>query len=208
MSEFSEYYKRFFTKTSREEELEEKLAKLIADYEQSEPYLAYIKAESELFDELAKERTQKKIDMGPRPKRERGKGVKLNKDVSTVTVDYSEAEKVIEMYNSLDEKDKKYFRMVTGWTHTNLEDYKNPITKETHLSELEEILVQVCINYIKENNLTDIDEIAFNADSLQQSARFGKWTPATDAYLRAVGLVPEEYKETEIYVRKKIGEVW
>ena len=73
---------------------------------------------------------------------------------------------------------------------------------------MQDILVQVCINYININGLTDIDEIIFNADSLQRSAHFGRWVPATDSYIRAVGYEETNNGESNYFKRKKIGDIW
>jgi hypothetical protein len=81
------------------------------------------------------------------------------------------------------------------------------VTTSEHLSELQDILVQVCINYINENKLTDIDEISFNADSLQHSAHFGGWVPATDSFIKAVGVEEVQDGDLTYYVRRKITEV-
>ena len=39
---------------------------------------------------------------------------------------------------------------------TTLEKYENPVTKKENICELQEILVQTCIDYINKHNLTDI----------------------------------------------------
>lgn len=72
-------------------------------------------------------------------------------------------------------------------------------TTNDNLYSLTEQLVQLCINFINNNNLTDIDEINFKVDSLQKSAKYGHWTPESDACLNA-------YK-IENGKRKFIGEV-
>lgn len=57
------------------------------------------------------------------------------------------------------------------------------ITTHENTKELHEILVQTCIDYINKNNLTDIDCVSFNVDGLVESAKEGKWMPASDSYL-------------------------
>lgn len=84
----------------------------------------------------------------------------------------------------------------------NDEGYKNPITTLDHIKKLQEILVQVCINYINENKLTDIDMISFNADGLQSSAYNGEWCSSTDSYINVEGL---QENEKGLIVRKNIG---
>lgn len=83
-----------------------------------------------------------------------------------------------------------------------LEDDPKPgLTKIEHIKELQEILVQTCIDYINKNNLTDIYNVSFNADSLAESAKYGKWEPCTDSYIKVQGLSNENYK-------RKNGEIF
>lgn len=86
-----------------------------------------------------------------------------------------------------------------------LDNYDNPKTSQKHINELHHILVQTCLNYMKEHELTDIDEISFYADGLSSSYEYNEWTPATDSSLIVVGL-QEENKEDNYLVRKIIGE--
>lgn len=65
--------------------------------------------------------------------------------------------------------------------------YENPITSEKLANRLHEKLVQTVIDFMLENNITDIDEISFGADSLQVSKQYHKWTPATDSSLTLIG---------------------
>lgn len=76
-------------------------------------------------------------------------------------------------------------------------------TTEEHLSRLLDKLVQTCIDYINENDLKDMDEISFKVDTLQTSANFGYWTPATDAAISAYEVVEDEKGKM---VSKFIGE--
>lgn len=73
----------------------------------------------------------------------------------------------------------------------------DPITKVTtkqHVIKLQELLVQTCIDYINENELTDIYSVSFNADSLNESAKYGSWQPCTDSYIKVKGITNENYK--------------
>jgi hypothetical protein len=88
----------------------------------------------------------------------------------------------------------------------NLEKYKDPITTSENINELHHILVQTCLDYMRKNNLTDIDEINFTADGLSYSYEYGKWTPATDSSLCVVGLQIEDDSKIKYPVRRVIGE--
>ena len=62
------------------------------------------------------------------------------------------------------------------------------VTQKEHIKELQEILVQTCLDYINKHGLTDIYSVSFNADDLAYSAKHGKWQPATDSYIRVEGI--------------------
>lgn len=95
--------------------------------------------------------------------------------------------------------------------HDDLPKYFNPVTTTDNIKELQKKLVQTCIDFIKEKNLTDIDAVRFNVDGLEDSIEFGEWTPGMDSYIGVEGLQDESYLDRfgESYsyrVRKFIGE--
>ena len=82
-----------------------------------------------------------------------------------------------------------------------LEDSPIPgITQKENIKELQEILVQTCLDYINKHGLTDIYSVSFTADELAYSAKHGKWQPATDSYIRVEGIRTENR-------RRKNGEI-
>lgn len=86
----------------------------------------------------------------------------------------------------------------------DLEPYNNPITTQSNIQELQNILVQTVIDYIKKHNLEDIYEVNFHIDGLTNDAiEFGEWTPGIDSYIGVVGLQEDEIG---FRVRKFIGE--
>lgn len=96
--------------------------------------------------------------------------------------------------------------------HDDLPKYINPVTTTNNIKELQERLVQTCIDFVKEKNLTDIDMVRFNVDGLTGNAiEFGEWVPAMDSYIGIEGLQEDTYigKSGDPYtfiVRKFIGE--
>lgn len=95
--------------------------------------------------------------------------------------------------------------------HDDLSKYENHVTTIEDIKELQKRLVQTCIDFIKEKNLTDIDAVRFNVDGLEDSIEFGEWTPGMDSYIGVEGLQEDTYtgKSGEPYtfcVRKFIGE--
>ena len=95
--------------------------------------------------------------------------------------------------------------------HDDLPKYINPVTTTNDIKELQERLVQTCIDFIKEKNLTDIDAVRFNVDGLEDSIEFGEWTPGMDSYIGVEGLQEDTYtgksgNDYTFRVRKFIGE--
>lgn len=75
------------------------------------------------------------------------------------------------------------------------------LTKREHTKELQEILVQTCINYIKEHDLKDIDAVYFSFDGAQASVEYGEWCPCSDSSIRLKGMSAERWK-------RKDGSIW
>ena len=96
--------------------------------------------------------------------------------------------------------------------HDDLPKYENPVTTTNDIKELQQRLVQTCIDFVKEKNLTDIDMVHFNVDGLTGNAiEFGEWVPAMDSYIGVEGLQEDTYigksgKPYTFRVRKFIGE--
>jgi hypothetical protein len=96
--------------------------------------------------------------------------------------------------------------------HDDLPKYIDPVTTTNDIKELQERLVQTCVDFVKEKNLTDVDMVRFNVDGLTRNAiEFGEWVPAMDSYIGVEGLQEDTYigKSGEPYtfwVRKFIGE--
>ncbi len=93
---------------------------------------------------------------------------------------------------------------------SDLKDYKNPITTKENINELHHLLVQTCLDYMREHNLTDIDEIQFSANGLSSSYDYGEWTPGTDSSIDVIGLEMEEWEgksgmKYKTPVRARIG---
>lgn len=85
------------------------------------------------------------------------------------------------------------------------------ITKKKHIKELQELLVQACIDYINKNGLTDLHSVHFSADFLNESAKYGSWQPCTDSFIRAEGVKVRKFKRKngeifEMSERYDIGE--
>ena len=96
--------------------------------------------------------------------------------------------------------------------HDDLPKYENPITTTDDIKELQQRLVQTCIDFVRTRNLTDIDMVRFSVDGLEDSIDFCEWTPGMDSYIGVEGLQEETRvdKDGKPYksrrVRKFIGE--
>lgn len=109
----------------------------------------------------------------------------------------------IALYNSLSDDEKKVFgKEAIGYNDFDLDNMVNKQITHEQTRELQDILVQTCIDFINENKLKDVDAVYFSADSLQESARFNEWTPSTDSFLTLEGT---EYDEKcDFHVRRFI----
>ena len=111
------------------------------------------------------------------------------------------AEEYIKLSN--EEKQKFVKRILTHWPDWECDDYVNPTTKKEHIKELQKKMVQLCIDYMTEHDLDDIQEVCFSADMLQFSKKYGEWTPATDSFITVYGFQTDEHG---LETRRIIGE--
>jgi hypothetical protein len=65
-------------------------------------------------------------------------------------------------------------------------------TKYKPARELQERLVQCCLDYIRETHNKEIQRVVFTADMLQESARYGSWQACTDSTCELEGLDNED----------------
>ena len=86
----------------------------------------------------------------------------------------------------------EFFMMSRKYQRLDLREYQNPISTHNDAYELQKRMVQLCIDFINERNLTDINEVNFGADGLQSSAKCGEWSPSTDSSLSLIGIQEEE----------------
>ena len=87
---------------------------------------------------------------------------------------------------------------------SNSEGYPTEIPCQDELAkELQERLVQTCLDFIREKGDKYIWRVEFSADELQESAKEGKWMPCTDSSLVLEGLVWDP--ELKTVVTKEIG---
>ena len=60
------------------------------------------------------------------------------------------------------------------------------MTKE-QVGDLHKLLVQTTIDYLRSQNITDVDEVSFGVDGLTASIEYGYWTPGTDSSMSLYG---------------------
>lgn len=211
------YYDWLLGETKKEKEIRKKLDAERKAFEQTDAYKKHNKRVKELFDELEqanKERLAEAEKHRPNRKREavrdfnRDEFRKSQEEKKQARMDtYSDnLRNLINDYDKLSEGEKNVFRKETTVDWEKYPKYENPQTTEKEMSELLEILVQECINFINERGLNDVDVISFSADSLQTSAKYDKWVPATDASIYMLGWQKEKAsngKDFDVY--KEIG---
>lgn len=111
------------------------------------------------------------------------------------------AEDFINLSN--EEKQEFVKRIQAHWPDWACDNYENPTTKIENIKELQERMVQLCIDYLIEKGLDDIQEVRFSADMLQFSKEHGEWTPATDSFITVYGFQTDEHG---LEARRIIGE--
>ena len=220
MEEKETLWEKMFKKTPKEEEIQSRIDEEMENYKNSPEHVAHHKRMDALFDELhnaqserladAKEyRKQhfprKAVDFSKETKEQREKRVaELRKKKEERIASLPEnLRNVIVLYNSLSDNEKKVFiKESIGYDDFDLDNMVNKQITHEQTRELQDILVQTCIDFINENELKDVDAVYFSADSLQESARCNEWTPSTDSVLTLEGI---EYDEKcNFHVRRFI----
>lgn len=219
MEKNKSYHDWLFEESEEEKEIRKQLDEERDRYEKNEEFIKHSKILDDLFDKLTEagkrrrekgkeearrhrvHREPKKIDMEEFKRKNEEEHRKKFES-------YPEPLKqAITAYNDLDEQAKKVFQHETWVYHPDYDNYPNPQTKKEDLRDLLEILVQTTIDFINERGLKDIDSVGFGADSLQESARRGEWTPATDANVYANGYGKMKGSDGKEYcVLQRIGE--
>lgn len=117
-----------------------------------------------------------------------------------------------DVYVITDDEDGKEYTVIpdTFKIHDSYErrlgEPKPSITQKEEIEELQELLVQTCIDFINKKGLKDIWGVYFQADDLNTSAEYGEWTPSTDSYIRVEGIEDEEHNGVKFGSRFLIGE--
>ena len=60
--------------------------------------------------------------------------------------------------------------------------------------ELQNRLIQCCIDYIRETGDANIDRVIFTADALQESSKYGSWQACTDSTCELEKLTSDGYE--------------
>ena len=119
----------------------------------------------------------------------------------------SKLREALALFDTLTEDEKKTFSTETAVRlYHDYDEMENPQTTVDEMRELLDILVQTSIDFINERGLKDIDAVGFSADSLQESAKYNEWTPATDASITLYGFGKAKGSDGKEYdVQKIIG---
>lgn len=181
METFDNYYKILSTKSKEEEAI---WTEINAENERFEATPEYVEHRNKV-DALYKkcnEAYQKRLAAAKkaRPKR-KGVVIDFSKPKKEKEPDSEELIAAENAVNNLSDKDKRVL-----WARCFSEDI--PVDEEMKvddevMDEFHEILVQTAIDFINEKKLKDVWSVSFYADSLQESAEFGQWCPATDSSL-------------------------
>lgn len=216
----SELWDKMFKRTEKEEEILEKIHQEQNRFESTPEYIEHNKILDALYKEkdeaqfkrlteakkYRKERSRKKgivIDFSKETAEERFVRLakaKLRKEERIASLPEMLKQTII-MYNSLSDDEKKVFcHEAVGYDDSKLNDMENKQITHEQTKQLQDILVQTCIDYINENGLKDVDAVHFSADGLQESATHNEWTASTDSYLTLEGM---EYDDSVKFMVRK-----
>ena len=220
MKEKKTYHDWLFTKSEEEEKIWAEYDQERKRFESTNEFKEHEAKTDELMERLKIESEKRREEARKhRPSRNRSK----NRSVKFDAVAFKKAQEekkarrmenysdnlkqAINLFENLNDDEKRAFNTETFVRYHDYEKMENPQTTEKDMSELLDILVQTTIDFINERGLKDMDAVGFSADSLQESAKFNEWTPATDASIRVYGLGKVKGSDgKEFTVSKIIGE--
>lgn len=210
-----------FTESDKEKEIQSRIDAERKEYEASPEYIAHDEKMDALYNELneaymervnnakeyRKERFPRRvIDFSKETKEQREKRIAdaENAKKERIAKFPETLQKVIEMYSNLSDDEKRMFcKEAVEYGDSKLDDMENKQITHEQTRQLQDILVQTCIDFINEHGLKDVDAVYFSADALQSSAKYNKWVPDTDSFLTLEGMEKSK-KNGGFYVRKFI----
>mgnify|MGYP003517997863 CR=1 FL=1 len=220
MEEKETLWTKMFKETDKEQEIQKRIDEEMENYKNSPEHVAHHKRMDALFDELHNAKHERLADAKeyrkqhfPRKsanfiketeEQHENRLAELRKKKEERIASLPEnLRNVIALYNSLSDNEKKVFgKEAIGYDDFDLDNMVNKQITHEQTRELQDILVQTCIDFINENELKDVDAVYFSADSLQESARCNEWTISTDSFLTLEGM---EYDEKcDFHVRRLI----
>lgn len=195
---FENYYKVLSTKSDEEEAIDMEIDAENERFEATPEYIEHHEKITELY-KKGHDAFVKRLDAAKeaRPRR-KGLVIDFSKPKKEKAPDSEELTAAIDAVNKLTPNDKRIL-----WSMCFSEDI--PVDEEMKvdeevMDEFHHILVQTAIDFINEKKLKDVWSVSFYADSLQESAEFGMWCPATDS-----SLTLEALKKDKAPYRVEIG---
>ena len=189
---FDNYYKVLSTKSEEEEAIDREIDAENERFEATPEYIEHHEKVTGLY-KKSHEAFVKRLDAAKeaRPKRKKGLVIDLSKPKREKEPDSEDLSAAIDVVNKLTPQDKRLL-----WAKCFAEDV--PVDEKLKvddeiMDEFHHILVQTAIDFINEKKLKDVWSVSFYADSLQESAEFGMWCPATDSSLTLEALKKDEY---------------
>ena len=179
-----ETYKNYFDVLTTRSEEEERLYKLIDEenkkFEATPEAKEHHEKVMELLHQISEEYS-KRMDRAKSMKPIRKRAGNSVKPIRAKEQDSEELTEAVKAVEKLSYSDKKVLWARCFAEHIPVDEEKK-VDDET-MDEFHEILVQTAIDFINEKGLKDVWSVSFYADSLQESAKFGQWCPATDSSL-------------------------
>lgn len=115
---------------------------------------------------------------------------------------------ILKLVDSLTREEREWYvqKYNRKYEYKALDDYENPVTTIQDIKDLQQVLIQSAIDFIGDRKLTDIDEISFHFDSVQDSVKEYKWCPTSDSSISVIGL--QEEKDSGMMARRLIGKYY
>ena len=210
-------WEKMFKKTEKEEDIQSRIDAEFDRFENCPEHLEHKERLKALFAEMRQAQAERQEE-GKRYRREKfpRKSVSVSQEEFEKRRAENERKReeqinalpeplrsTIKTYENFSDEEKDVFERKTFRPfREELDKMNNVQITHEQTRQLHDILVQTCIDFINENGLKDVDAVAFSADSLQESARWNEWTPATDSFLTLEGM--EKDDKLNFCVRKFI----
>lgn len=204
------YFEDLFAESELEKELKEKRKVLEDSFYDSPGYKAYDEAMSQINEQImleSKKKWKKVKEKRCKAKIEKP-SINLFAEKEKPTINEDKIDNILKLIDSLTKEEKELYvrKYNRKYEYKSLDDYENPVTTIQDIKDLQRLLAQSLINFVYDRNLSDIDEVSFYFDGVQDSVKAMDWSPASDSSISVIGL--QEEKDNGMTARRLIGKYY